>query len=276
MAKVPFPLHSPSQVVEAVVAAVTPRTRLALLDHVTSQTGLVFPLEALIPALHARGVEVLVDGAHAPGMLPLDLRTLGAEYYTGNCHKWLCAPKGAGFLAVRRDLQERVRPAVISHGANAPVEPGARFRPEFDWTGTLDPTAALSVPEALRFMSTLLPGGWPEIMRRNRALALQGRRCIAEALGVELPCPDQMVGSLAALPVPERAGLPAAAASVLDADPLQEALFRDHRIEVPVLGCPAHPGRLLRISSQLYNRIEDYQRLAAALGELLRDRRAGR
>jgi isopenicillin-N epimerase len=276
VAKVPFPLHSPSQVVEAVLAALGPRTRLALLDHVTSQTGLVFPLEVLIPELRARGVEVLVDGAHAPGMLPLDLRALGADYYTGNCHKWLCAPKSAGFLVVRRDLQEQVRPAVISHGANAPVEPRARFRLEFGWTGTRDPTPALAVPEALRFLSGLVPGGWPEIMRRNRALALEGRRRIAASLAAELPCPDEMIGSLAALPVPELAGLPPAPTSALEPDPLQEALFREHRIEVPVLGCPAHPGRLLRISAQLYNRIEDYERLAAALAQLLRNRHAAR
>ena len=112
--------------------------------------------------------------------------------------------------------------------------------------------------------------------RRNRALVLKGRHRVADALGVALPCPDQMIGSLSALPVPALAGLPPASASVLDPDPLQEALFRDHRIEVPVLGCPAHPGRLLRISAQLYNRIEDYQRLAAALGELLRARRPDR
>jgi isopenicillin-N epimerase len=279
VARVPFPLRpgpGPEQVVAAVLERVGGRTRLAVLDHVTSQTGLVFPVERLVGELRARGVAVAVDGAHAPGMLPLDLRALDAEYYAGNCHKWMCAPKGVGFLFVRRDLQAGVHPAVTSHGANAPVAEGnPRFRAEFDWTGTDDPTPALCVPEALRFLASLVPGGWAGIRERNRRLALEARRIVAEALGVPLPCPDEMIGSLATLPVPPLAGLPPAqAASALALDPLHEALFR-RGIQAPVLACPAHPGRLLRVSAALYNERADYGRLAEALRELrLRPARA--
>jgi isopenicillin-N epimerase len=270
VASVPFPLREgrpgPEQVVEAVLARTGPRTRLAVVDHVTSQTGLVVPVERLVRELHARGVEVLIDGAHAPGMLPLALTELGAEYYAGNCHKWLCAPKGAGFLHVRRDRQASVRPAVISHGANARVAPGpARFRLEFDWMGSDDPTPALCVPDALRFLAGLFPGGWPELQARNRALALEGRRVVADALGVALPCPDEMIGSLASLPLPASLALPAEApSSSFDLDPLHDALFRDG-LQVPILTCPAHPDRLLRISAAAYNDPSDYARLAAAL-----------
>ena len=272
VAQVPFPLcygAGPERVVEAVLERISSRTRLAVLDHVTSPTGLVFPIEHLARELRGRDIELLVDGAHAPGMLDLDLRSLSAAYYAGNCHKWICAPKGAGFLFVRRDRQAGVRPAVISHGANAPVPPGnLRFRAEFDWTGTDDPTPALCVPEALRFLATLAPGGWPEIRERNRALTLEARRILAGALGTALPCPDAMLGSLAALPVPETAAFPPAlASSALARDPLHDALRR-RGIQAPVVSCPAHPGRLLRVSAALYNERADYERLAGALVEL--------
>jgi isopenicillin-N epimerase len=271
VAKVPFPSAGPEEVVEAVLASVTARTRLAVLDHVTSQTALVLPIAELVRELEARGVDVLVDGAHAPGMLDLDVGAIAPAYYAANCHKWLCAPKSVGFLWVREDRRRDVRPAVISHGANAPVPLALRYGVEFFWTGTDDPTPALALPAALRFLGELLPGGWAALRARNRALALAGRRLVADALGVPPPCPDAMIGSMAALPVPPLAGLPApTATSALELDALHDALFRDHAIEVPVVTCPAHPGRLLRISAQAYNELSDYERLGEALRTLAR------
>jgi isopenicillin-N epimerase len=274
IARLPFPLDGPSQIIESVLEALTPRTRLAMLDHVTSSSGLVLPIAQIAAKLKARGVPLLVDGAHAPGMIPLELDALDVAYYTGNCHKWLCAPKGAGFLWVHRDLQKSVRPAIISHGANAPTTHRSRFRSEFDWTGTRDPSAYLAVPEAIQFMGELLPGGWRALMDQNRALALEARQILSEALGITPPCPAEMIGSLVSLPLP---AAPAAdtgsAGSALNRDPLQEALFHRHAIEAVVAKGPGPTGRLLRISAQIYNAREEYEYLARALTEELSDRK---
>jgi len=259
VARVPFPLASPEAVVASVLDAVTPRTRLALVDHVTSPTGLVWPIECVVRELAARGVETLVDGAHAAGMLPLDLTALGAAYYTANCHKWICAPKGSGFLHVRRDRQGMIRPLVVSHGANSPRTERSRFRLEFDWMGTGDPTAYLAVPVAIAYMGGLLAGGWPALMARNRETALAARRQLGQALGVPAPAPDSMIGSLASLPLPEALGDPAL---------LQRALFDRFGIEALAFAWPSPAVRILRVSAQLYNAPGDFARLAAVIRSL--------
>jgi isopenicillin-N epimerase len=254
--EVPFPIAHPGEAIEAVLSAVSPQTRLILLDHVTSQTGLIFPLQPLIPKLTQQGIEVLVDGAHAPGMVPLNLRELGATYYTGNCHKWLCSPKGAGFLYVAED--SLLRPLAISHGANSPRLDRSRFRLEFDWTGTADPTAYLCVPEAIRYLGNLLPGSWIELMTRNRQKAIAARNFLCQVLDMTPPCPDEMVGSMATLPLPNGA-----------AESLQIALFQRFQIEVPIIPWQGSVDRLIRISAQLYNTQTDYDVLARALVTLL-------
>jgi isopenicillin-N epimerase len=162
-----------------------------------------------------------------------------------------------------------VRPAVISHGANAPVEEEERFRAEFDWTGTRDITPWLAVPHALRTMGEMLPGGWPEVMKRNHQLALEGRRIVADELEVPLPCPDSMVGSLATLILPESANLENDAPRAgIEVSPLQQSLWERHRIEVPILSLPGSRNRLVRMSAQLYNERSDFERLGKALREL--------
>ncbi|HMC33384.1 MAG TPA: aminotransferase class V-fold PLP-dependent enzyme [Myxococcales bacterium] len=264
VAAVPWPIAGPSQVVDAVLGAVTARTRLALLDHVTSPTGIIFPVEEIVGRLQERGIDSLIDGAHAPGMVPLDVRGIGAAYFTGNCHKWLCAPKGAAFLYVRRDRQQRIRPLTISHGANAARTERSRFRLEFDWTGTDDPTPFLCIPHALRFLGSLVPGAWPDLIERNHALAVCGRKLLCEALRVEAPAPEEMLGSLASVPLPDAKGEMPLARGVFW-HPLQRALLERHDIEVPVMPFPALPRQLIRISAQAYNSEDQFARLAAAL-----------
>ena len=264
---VPFPIDSPDTVLQRVLACVTSRTKLLLVDHITSQTGLVFPLQRLVAELNARGIDTLVDGAHGPGMVPLDLRALGAAYYTGNLHKWVCAPIGAGFLYIRENRRYGVRPIAISHGANSERTDRSRLWIEFDWTGTFDPSAWLTVPVALQSMQSLVPGGWPEVMRRNHELALRGRDMLASALGIAPPAPDSMLGSMAALPLPDGK---ADVAPSLYGDPLQDALLNEFSIEVPIVPWPHPPRRLVRISAQLYNEESEYVKLGQALVELLK------
>ncbi|HEX5105247.1 MAG TPA: aminotransferase class V-fold PLP-dependent enzyme, partial [Pirellulaceae bacterium] len=241
-----------------------PRTRAVSVSHITSPTALVLPVGEICAAAREHGVLAVVDGAHAPGQVPVDLDALGADVYAGNCHKWLCAPKGAAFLHVRRDRQENIRPLVISHGANSSRTDRSRFLIEFGWMGTGDPSAALSVPEAIRVMGSLLPGGWPGVMRRNRELAVAGRRILCESLGIQPPCPDEWLGSLASLPLPD-AATPTPSKSPLYLDPLQDWLMENGKIEIPVIPWPAPPKRLIRISAQLYNSLPQYRHLAQAL-----------
>ena len=270
VAAMPFPFRSADELVAAILERVTPRTKLALMDHVTSQTGIVLPIAKIVNALGARGVDTLVDGAHAPGMIPLHLRQLGAAYYTGNCHKWLCAPKGAAFLCVRRDRQSLIRPLTISHGANSPRQDRSRFLLEFGWQGTFDPSAFLSVPESIRFVGSLLPGGWPEVIEHNHRLVLAARNILCDALKIAGPCPAKFIGSLAAVPLPDapKSQLPRLP---FNESPLQDALRIKHKIEVPIIFWPAPPRRVLRISAQLYNSLPQYERLAASLQEELRN-----
>jgi isopenicillin-N epimerase len=257
VATLPFPLRDQQQVIEAVLKSASARTRLAVLDHVTSPTALVLPIARLVQELRNRGIETLVDGAHAPGMVPLALSELGAAYYTGNAHKWLCAPKGAAFLHVRRDRQSGLHPLVISHGYTR------GFHAEFDWTGTDDPTPWLCIPEAIRYMGGLLPGGWPELMTRNRTLALQGRDVLGAALGLDSPAPEGMIGSMASIPLPApESGSPAAR---LDSEALCE-WFRARGIRTWLY---PHPLPLLRLSAQLYNNPDQYRQLATLLAEAL-------
>lgn len=266
-AGLPYPVDDPAEIVDAIVDAATDRTRLALIDHITAFSGMVLPIDDIVDALQQRGIDTLVDGAHAPGMVDLDLESLGAAYYVGNCHKWLCAPRGAAFLRVRSDRLHTVRPLAISHGASLEAEDRSRFHLEFDWTGTRDPTPWLCVPEVIDFLPRLVPGGWQGIRRRNRRLALEARELLCKAVGADPLYPDEMVGFTACIELPPGDDPPPN--TPFETDPLQRTLFGEEGIEVPIFVILSPPRRLLRISAHLYNRREDYEKLAAALENLV-------
>lgn len=264
-AEVPFPVASEDEVVEAILSKVTPRTRLVLLSHITSPTALVMPAGRIIAELSRRGIDTLLDSAHAPGHVPLRIRELAPAYCTGNFHKWVCAPKSSAFLYVRRDLQKNVRPLVISHGANSPRDDRSRFRLEFDYTATRDYSAFLATPAAMEFMDALVPGGWPEIIRRNRSLALRARQVLLDALGTPPTCPESMVGAMSTAALPDRAAWESP--RPIYGDPLQDRLLAEWRIQVPVISFPAPPRRHVRVSAQVYNQIGQYEYLARAILE---------
>jgi isopenicillin-N epimerase len=263
-----LPITSPDEVVAAVASAITERTRLLLIDHVTSQTGFVVPIADIARVCRDRGVEILVDGAHAPGMLDLDVDALGVDYYTGNFHKWVCTPKTVAILWVAQQHRARVKPLTTSHGANMHADDAvSAFRNEFDWVGTVDPTPVLSTGFTIDHMASMIDGGWPAIRQHNRELALTGRDILNEALGETPLVPDSMIGSLAAVRLPDRTeDLPT---SIFDPDPDQTTLLLDHGIEVPIIPWPEPGKRLLRISTQLYNSVEEIHRLAALLKGIL-------
>ncbi len=269
-ARIPFPGADPDEARQAVLEAVNPRTRLVMLDHVTSPTALVLPVAEIVAALAERGVDTLVDAAHAPGMLDVDLDAIGAAYTTGNCHKWMCAPKGSAFVHVRRDLQERVRPLVISHGATSLRTDRSRFRLEHDWTGTLDPTPWLSVPAAIAFGDGLMPGGWPELRERGHRLAVAARDLLAAALDEPQPVPDEMIGAMVSVPLPATAE-PRPESTY--ADPVHAALL-EAGIQVAISPWPEQPDgqpwrRLVRVSCAPYVGLDDVERLAATLPNML-------
>jgi len=242
---VPLPFDA-DQLVDRVRAAITPRTRLGLFDHITSPTALVFPLARLVPLFD--GIPTIVDGAHAPGQLALDVDALGATYYVGNNHKWLCGPKASGFVVARGPLS----PLVTSHGANPGHGPPNRLHAELDWSGSYDPAAQLAVPAAIEHVAAE-GGGWPAIYARNHALAVELRA----RLGGAPLAPAGNIGTMAAL----RLELP----------PNTRPLALEKRLlaegwEVPIVDF--RDGPLVRVSAHLYNRAEDADALAAKLREV--------
>ena len=264
--QLPFPIEGPHVVMKAMLGAVTDRTVLAMIDTVTSPTGLLMPFEELTAELEAQGVSVLLDAAHGIGMVPLNLDKLGASYTTSNCHKWLCAPKGSAFLHVRKDKQADIHPLTISHGMTFPLGDTTRFRHEFDWTGTRDLSAHCSLPATMEYVGGLIEGGWQAIMQRNHELALRGRDILCEALGVQPPCPDEMVSCIATLILP-----PGDHDTIVmhERDPLGVVLKETYGVQVPVWSWPSPKGRYFRISAQLYNSEDEYRYLAWALQQEL-------
>jgi len=264
--EIPFRVSDENEVIDSIMGAVTERTVLALIDTVTSPTGMRMPFEQLTSQLQSNGVDVLLDAAHGPGIVPLNLNEIGAAYCTGNCHKWICTPKGSAFLHIRHDRKHLVRPLSIGHGASHDGSFQEKFEFEFAWPGTQDPTPWLCIPKALNFVGSLVKGGWSAIIQRNHDLILEGRRIICEAMGVTPPIPDSMVSAIAAVEMPPDGEVGPIS---LEGDPFHNYLLDQYGIQVPVFPWRHHGERYIRISAQLYNHEDEYRHLAKALSESL-------
>jgi isopenicillin-N epimerase len=251
IADLPFPEPTVDGIVAAFAATITPHTRIAVIDHIASPSALLLPLAELVALFHGAGIPVLVDGAHGPGNVPLDLGTLGADYYVGNCHKWLMAPKGAGFLWAAPARQQDLHPTIISHGY------GSGFVGEFDWTGTRDWSAALAVPAAIAFHTEL---GGAALMRANRELAWEAAELVAARWKMPIAAAPEFFAAMTLVRAPISGD-----ASPERVDALRRRL-RAMGADAPIM---AIDGALwIRLSAQAYNRIDDYDRLATLVSTL--------
>lgn len=245
----PYPVRSSAELVDAVVSAIGPKTRLAVIDHITSQSALILPVAEIAMQCHARGVAVLADGAHAPGAISFDIPSLGVDWYVANLHKWMWTPRSSGILWAPPERQQDLHPAVISWG----LDQG--FTAEFDLPGTRDPSAHLAAPAAIAMMREL---GVADVQRYNHALVWAGARRLAERWTVQLETPESLVGTMATVVLPESVGR-----TVDESLDVRDRLLFEHGIEVQL---HSFRDRLhARISAQIYNTMEDIDQLAESV-----------
>ena len=256
-ASIPVPVVSREHVVDAVWSRVTSRTRVLFISHITAPTALIFPVEALVRRARDAGILTVIDGAHAPGQIPVDVTALGADFYAGNCHKWLCAPKGAGFLHARREVQPLLQPLIVSWGWQAEKPGPSRFIDEQERQGTRDHAAFLSVPAAIEFLTT---HDWDAVRRACQGLLRAARSAIGTITGIPPLCPDDgtWFSQMASIPLPP-----------CDPEAITQRLYEAHRIEVPVWNWNGR--QLMRVSVQGYNTQADLNALVEALGSVLRE-----
>jgi isopenicillin-N epimerase len=269
-AVLPLPLRSPDDVVEAIVAAATPRTRLLVISHITSPTAIILPVAAICRAARERGIAVAIDGPHAVAQVPVDLQVLGCDYYAASCHKWLSGPFGSGFLYVAPPRQAAMSPPVLSWGRLPPGKIES-WADEYAWSGTRNPTAYLAVPAAIEFLESV---GLDAFRRRTHWLAQRARALLMNLSQLEPLVPDDAAwyGSMAHVPLPPARREPAAGLSARDAscpvsNPLQHLIWQRLGIESPVVLFQGR--RYLRVSCHLYNNPEQLEALAAGLAGLL-------
>lgn len=264
VAKVPFPTVSPEMVIESVVRAMTPRTKLVMVSHIASASAFIMPIKEIVSAAKERGIASFVDGAHTPGQVALDIGQLDPTWYAASCHKWLATPKGTGFIYTSPNRQDGFKPMVLSCREHEKRADRKAYLCDFDYVGTNDYTGNLVIPVAIAHMGNQLPGGWDELRQRNHDLVMYGSKLICDAIGIEQRVPESMIGSMVGIPLPG-----ACEPGSLMGEGLWDRLYLNHGIQVPIWELPGVHGRVMRVSAQLFNTVEDFEALAGALVEEL-------
>ncbi len=260
--EIPLPVTSVEQFCQSFWAKATLQTRYVFISHITSPTALIFPIEKIVKEAKSRGIKTIIDGAHVPGHIPLDIRAMDPDYYTGACHKWLCCPKGVSFLYVKKELQDTIEPLVFSWGwgeeykeftASTQLHSQSRFVNSFQWQGTRDMSAFLTVPESIEFQDQY---DWDSVRSRCRQMILNARNRITDLTGLPKLCPDDWLGQMATILFP-----------MDDTSALKDRLYDDHRIEIPTMAHGEYTA--LRISVQGYNSQADVDHLISTLENFL-------
>jgi isopenicillin-N epimerase len=249
---VPVDVGSTGEIVERVMAGVSARTKLVVIDYIASPTGFLFPVAEIAAAARDRGLPVLVDAAHVPGQLDVDIDALGVDFWVGNLHKWVCSPRGCAALVVAPKWRDVVRPLIASHGY------AVGYHEAFDWTGTADPIPVLAIPAALDFWATL---GWDEVRRHQRALVTAGAQRVAAAIGTEVAIADEFTAAMRLV------RLPVSLAAERDRESLAYRLITDFDVTAHIT---EHAGTTyVRMCGQLYNTPDHYDRAGDALSKIL-------
>lgn len=264
IAKVPFPDVTPESVIESVVSAMTGRTKLVMVSHIASASAIIMPVKEIVVAAKGRGIATFLDGAHTPGQIDLDIGDLDPTWYAASCHKWLATPKGTGFIYTSPTQQDGFKPMVLSCREHETRADRKAYLCDFDYVGTNDYTGNLVIPVSIAHMGSQLPGGWDELRQRNHDLVVHGANLICDAIGIEQVVPESMIGTMVGIPLPGFCE-----PSELMGEALWDRLYLNHGIQVPIWDLPGVHPRVMRVSAQLYNSVEDFEALAGALGEEL-------
>ncbi len=252
-ANIPFPIDSKSQFMGSFTSLITDKTKVIFLSHITSMTAMRFPVEEVIKLAKQKNILSIIDGAHVPGHIKLDIKKLDPDIYTGACHKWMCTPKGISFLYAKKNIQDKIHPLVVSWGWNSDNPSKSLFLDWHEWQGTRDMSAFLTIPKAIEFLNN---HNWSELTINCKNKVKMIRTKFMTFLDFPKPCPDNWLGQMASIPLP-----------ISEAESFKKQLLQKYNIQVPIF---SWNGKVyLRYSIQVYNTDEDLEKLLQAVKDII-------